>query len=132
MNLPDIEIVSAQVHDAWMALKRDAGVTSRKLDTTGEELMVPYAQLSEQAKELDRGTVRTVYAAIELIAASEVPQRYRVEFDGFVGTVIGSYKRLDGEEGVVMQQDGCKVVHVYRRKWLMPVADVKEGGDAPR
>jgi hypothetical protein len=50
-----------------MTMKRQAGVTSRKLDTTGEELMVPYSQLSEQAKELDRGTVRTV-----LLAAAEL------------------------------------------------------------
>lgn len=64
MNLPDIEAVSAQVHEAWMNAKRAAGVTSRKLET-GEELMVPYAELSETAKELDRGTVRTVYAAIQ-------------------------------------------------------------------
>jgi hypothetical protein len=27
--------------------------------------MVPYADLSDAAKELDRGTVRAVYAAIE-------------------------------------------------------------------
>lgn len=50
--------------------------------------------------------------------------RYRIEFDGFVGTVIGSYRRLDGEEGVVMQQDGSKIVHVYRRKWLIAAPTV--------
>jgi hypothetical protein len=32
--------------------------------------MVPYAKLSEEAKELDRATVRAVYAAIEEIARS--------------------------------------------------------------
>lgn len=64
MNLPDIEIVSAQVHEAWMESKRNAGVHSR-ISESGEELMVPYEQLSEGAKELDRGTVKAVYAAIE-------------------------------------------------------------------
>lgn len=54
-------------------------------------------------------------------------ERYRIEFDGFVGTVIGSYRRLDGEEGVVMQQDGTKVVHVYRRKWLVPIEGKSNG-----
>lgn len=67
MNLPDIEIVSAEVHAAWMESKRQQGVTSRKLED-GEELMVPYEQLSEKAKDLDRGTVRTVYAAIRRAA----------------------------------------------------------------
>ena len=64
-ELPDIELVSAKVHENWVNMKHEAGVTSRKLDTTGEELLVPYDQLSEEAKELDRGTVRTVYAAIK-------------------------------------------------------------------
>lgn len=62
-KLPDIELVSAKVHDAWMDSKRAAGVTSRKLES-GEELMVPYDQLSEQAKDLDRGTVKAVYSAL--------------------------------------------------------------------
>lgn len=68
MNLPDIELVSSEVHDAWMASKRAQGVTSRKSED-GEELMVPYAQLSEKAKDLDRNTVRAVYAAIHRTAA---------------------------------------------------------------
>jgi hypothetical protein len=68
MNLPNIEVVSAKVHEAWMDSKIKSGVTTRKLET-GEELMVPYDQLSEPAKELDRGTVRAVYAAIEATAA---------------------------------------------------------------
>jgi len=63
MDLPDVELVAAKVHEAWMASKRAEGISSRKLET-GEELMVPYEELSEQAKELDRATVRAVYAAI--------------------------------------------------------------------
>ena len=68
MNLPDVEEVSSKVHEAWMDSKRAQGITSRQSET-GEELMVPYEQLSEPAKELDRGTVRAVYEAIR--AASE-------------------------------------------------------------
>lgn len=63
MKLPDIELVSAAVHEAWMQSKLAQGVTSRRSES-GEELMVPYAGLSDVAKELDRGTVRAVYAAI--------------------------------------------------------------------
>lgn len=63
MNLPDVEEVSAKVHEAWMEAKRSQGFTSRKSES-GEDLMVPYEQLSEDAKELDRSTVRAVYAAI--------------------------------------------------------------------
>jgi hypothetical protein len=63
MKLPDIELVSAAVHAAWMESKWSQGVTTRKAED-GEELMVPYERLSEKAKELDRGSVRAVYAAI--------------------------------------------------------------------
>lgn len=63
MNLPDIETVSSLVHEAWMASKRRQGVTTRKSES-GEELMVPYDQLSEPAKDLDRNTVQAVYDAI--------------------------------------------------------------------
>jgi hypothetical protein len=63
MDLPDIEEVSAKVHEAWMESKRRQGVTSRKSER-GEEMMVAYEQLSEELKEIDRTTVRTVYEAI--------------------------------------------------------------------
>lgn len=66
MNLPDIEVVSAKVHEAWMQLKQAQGVTTRRSET-GEELMVPYSQLTEAAKDLDRNTVKAVYHAIESV-----------------------------------------------------------------
>lgn len=47
-----------------MAGKREKGITTR-LSELGEELMVPYDQLSYAAQDLDRATVRAVYAAIE-------------------------------------------------------------------
>lgn len=64
IKLPDIETVSAKVHEAWIKSKIDKGVTTRKSES-GEELMVPYNDLSEAAKDLDRNTVKAVYAAIE-------------------------------------------------------------------
>ena len=69
-GLPDVEEVAAKVHEAWMDAKRRAGVTTRKSES-GEELMVPYEQLSEEAKELDRSSVRAVYDAIRAASASE-------------------------------------------------------------
>ena len=69
MDLPNIETVADKVHEAWMESKRKQGITSR-MSESGEELMVPYSELSEQAKELDRGSVRAVYAAIEEVSRS--------------------------------------------------------------
>ena len=64
MVLPDIEKVSEEVHSAWIASKKSQGIHSRKSED-GEELMIPYNQLSEKAKDLDRNTVKAVYAAIK-------------------------------------------------------------------
>lgn len=51
-----------------------------------------------------------------------VPRKYRVEHDGFEGVEIGTYTTLEGKEGVVLQQTGTRVVHVYGRKWLVPIS----------
>lgn len=47
---------------------------------------------------------------------------YRVAHDGFEGEDIGSYVTREGKEGVVLQQIGTRVVHVYARRWLTPLA----------
>lgn len=67
------EKIAAKVHEAWMDTKRRQGVTSRPSEW-GEEQMVPYAELSERAKDLDRGTVRAV---LEAIAALDLELRSR-------------------------------------------------------
>ena len=59
-----VETLSRAAHDAWMESKRAQGIASRRSEW-GEELMAPYADLSEQARDLDRGTVRGVLAAVE-------------------------------------------------------------------
>ena len=64
IQLPNPEQVSEEVHNAWLVSKKAQGVTSRKSED-GEELMIPYEQLSEKAKDLDRNTVKAVYTAIE-------------------------------------------------------------------
>lgn len=79
MQLPDIELVSAKVHEAWMVSKRAQGVTTRKAED-GEELMAPYEVLSEKAKELDRSTVKAVYAAIEA-SQKDAPSPIGSEYD---------------------------------------------------
>ncbi len=68
--LPDLELVSAAVHAAWMRSKREKGIETR-LSETGEELMVPYEQLSEAARELDRSSVQAVFVAIQSLGEVE-------------------------------------------------------------
>lgn len=45
----------------------------------------------------------------------------RIEHDGFVGEVIGYYTTREGKRGVVLQQLGTRVVHVYGERWLEPL-----------
>ena len=49
-------------------------------------------------------------------------ERHKIEHDGFEGEVIGSYTTREGKRGVVLQQIGTKVVHVYGEKWIAPLA----------
>jgi hypothetical protein len=63
LQLPDIEKVSELVHADWVDKRLAEGVTSR-LSTWGEELVRPYNELSDRAKQLDRNTVEVVYKAI--------------------------------------------------------------------
>lgn len=41
-----------------------------------------------------------------------------IAHDGFAGHIIGRYETREGKRGVVVQQDGTRVVHVYGEKWL--------------
>jgi hypothetical protein len=59
-----IEATSEQVHQDWIKTKLSQGVSTR-LSETGEELMVPYRLLSEDAKNLDRNTVKAVLKGLE-------------------------------------------------------------------
>jgi len=68
-----IEVLSKAAHDGWMAEKLNQGIRSRKA-AWGEEFMVPYDQLSERAKEIDRSTVRSVLDAIAWAGYRVVPQ----------------------------------------------------------
>lgn len=72
---------------------------------------------------LDAETVRNaseeIAALRSALSSSPVGEMvHQIEHDGFEGTVIGSYVTREGKRGVVLQQVGTKVVHVYGEKWL--------------
>jgi hypothetical protein len=74
-NSPDqdiLEALAAAAHNGWMEGKRADGITSRQSEWL-EELMVPYAALSERAKEIDRSAVRSVLEAIAWAGYRLVP-----------------------------------------------------------
>src|SRR4029078_1635062 len=45
-------------------------------------------------------------------------EKFKVEHDGFEGVVIGQYKTLEGKRGVVLQQTGTRVAHVYSERFI--------------
>jgi hypothetical protein len=69
-----LETLSKAAHEAWMESKLAQGVESRQSEW-GEELMVPYTALSDQARDLDRGTVRGVLDAIDRADFVVAPKR---------------------------------------------------------
>lgn len=78
------------------------------------------SKISAEAVEAAARAIDPAAWAAEANAA-EIGTRYAIEHDGFVGDVRGHYTRRDGYRGVVLQQDGTNVVHVYGRKWLKPL-----------
>jgi hypothetical protein len=58
----------------------------------------------------------------EIVAGWPYGSYASVERDGFNGTVIGWYVTREGHPGLVLQQNGSKVVHVYRESGVWRVA----------
>lgn len=87
------EKLAELVHEDWMATKRSQGITSR-LSESGEELMVPYEQLSEDAKDLDRNTVRAVQTAMaEAVPAWSRPHQGECDCNDCFETVVANATR---------------------------------------
>lgn len=63
-----VELLASKAHEGWMAAKQADGITSR-LSEWGEEFMVPYPELSERAKDIDRAAVRSVVDGLVALGA---------------------------------------------------------------
>lgn len=100
---PLVEELSRAAHEAWMESKHAQGITSR-VSEWGAELMVPYEQLSEMAKDLDRGTVRGVLDAIAR-AGYEVARLQlmgRIDFRGVRFCRYAHVMHPDTDEGTAI------------------------------
>lgn len=70
--------------------------------------------------EIIERAARRDLAAMKATTQDTPSGNYLIEHYGFKGDVIGSYVTREGKRGVVIQQDGTRVVHVYGEKWLKP------------
>lgn len=80
------------------------------------------------ADEATQAAAKMLVEHYAALASSQWPNGTHVEIahDGFKGDVIGHYTTREGKRGVVLQQEGTRVVHVYGEKWLaLPMADIK-------
>lgn len=59
-----IELLAAKSHEGYVAGKRASGCTSR-LTESGEEVLVPYEQLSESSKDISRSAARAILVGLE-------------------------------------------------------------------
>lgn len=63
-----LEQISEDVHNTWCELKTEKGwVYGEELNVEAKTHpdLIPYSELTEEKKDLDRGTVRTVLESLE-------------------------------------------------------------------
>lgn len=74
-----IELLAAGSHEGYLAGKRASGTTSR-LTESGEEVMVPYADLSESSKNISRSAAAAILDALEALGVP-IDALVRIEVD---------------------------------------------------
>lgn len=82
--------------------------------------------ISEEFRPDERDFILQAINAVIINAAArssstetiEARETCRIEHDDFEGEIIGRYTTREGKRGVVLQQTGTRVVHVYGEKWL--------------
>lgn len=91
-----------------------------------------YTTPPASAAQAAPGAMTALTAEPQAVPCAPTGETFAVEHDGFIGTVQGGYVTREGKRGIVLQQLGTRVVHVYGEKWLTPASSPrKEGsGDA--
>lgn len=112
-----IEALSDQVHAEWMGEQRRRGRTS-SIGRDGEEYMVPYAQLTEAAKELDRVTVRAVLGALRHLGYTTTQRGEAEDAAMWLALIVHNA----GGEVFVPDTD------LVKDWWVTRIEDIERGG----
>lgn len=86
--------------------------------------------------DIDRDAIRAALTPEPVSAPAngevvEAGLRAEIAHDNFSGDIIGKYVTREGKRGVVVQQDGTRVVHVYGEKWLPVATQIALSNPAP-
>lgn len=89
-----------------------------------------HTSMDEEERVMDEADdlIRATFASLNTSKDVE-PEVCRIEHDGFEGTIQGRYTTREGKRGVVLQQIGTRVIHVYGEKWLNTSKDTQEATD---
>lgn len=68
-----VEAMAESAHTAWVSWYTERGITSR-LSASGEEFLVPFSELSEAGKDLDRTIMRAILNSFR-------SQGYKIELE---------------------------------------------------
>jgi hypothetical protein len=69
-TLPPVELVAAQLHNQEVRSNKNGGIFTQKA-ASGEEMMVPFDELSDGARAGIAAKVQVVYAAIDQVAEEQ-------------------------------------------------------------
>lgn len=69
LQLPEIEKVAVAQHNKWVASKKGQGHSTHEVN--GENLMVPYEDLSEAAKQACKDRTNMFYEAVSEVYTQE-------------------------------------------------------------
>jgi hypothetical protein len=114
LSQDEIEKAAAAVHDEWMKNQKKAGHTEHKSPDGKEDYMVPYDELKDKSKKLDRDAVKATIDALKLdeetFAGAQV---FPVNTDKWMKSRFGKnryhrYSRYVGEDeqGETIRQHG--------------------------
>lgn len=75
-TLPPAELVAAHLHNEQVRANKNNGIFTQKA-ATGEEMNVPYDDLSDGARSGVADPVRKLYAAIDAVAEEQAGSKTR-------------------------------------------------------
>lgn len=126
LNKPHREMTDEELQNAidyWLTEINSATARGVVYSMACKEHQNLEAELKRRRVDKASSDLREVEYVPKLIISKLIEQyppgtSLTAPHDGFAGTVIGYYHTCEGKSGLVLQQHGTRVVHVYGEKWF--------------